>query len=228
MTLNQLASELIQEQSEKIGDTAYLTQLEKWAKDAITEISVRTKFKFFWKDHTITTVVGTSSYDLPKEFRDFKFVRHTDNDDEIDYINPRRLVNFGLDLERQERPRYWWISDATVDATDLIQKVRFNPTPNAIFSINAPFYFHPVNLISGSVLPVTEEAILVIKSRVRMQVYKNDSRLDLFNIERGQFSSDLSNLITQERTISARTLVNQQTDLPRRTGRPYRLRYPFE
>lgn len=228
LTVNQLAIQLLGEQAEKKDDNDYVAQLEIWIKDAITEISSRTKFKFFWKENIITTVIGISSYSLPKEFRDFKYVRHIDNDQIIEYINPRRLADYGLDLELRGKPRYWWISDPTTTSTDFIQKIRLHPIPNAIYSINAPIYYHPVDLISTSVIPVSEEGLLAVKSRVRMWMHKQDKQLELYNIERSQYNQDLASLIDQEKTISGRILINRQTDLPRRSGRPYRLRYPFE
>lgn len=228
MTLSQLATQLLQEQGEKIGDTDYAAQLEIWARDAITELSIKTKFRMFWKQYSFNTVVGVSQYSLPAEFRDFKYVRFTDNDREIDQINPRRLVGYDLDLERTDRPMYWWMSDAATDSTELIQKIVLNPIPEAIYSINAPYYYHPTGLVSASVIPITEEALLVIKSRIRMQIHKVDKDWDSHNAERTQYNTDLQALIENERKPPARVLVAQPTDLPRRTGRPYRLRYPFE
>lgn len=229
LTLNQLASELAQEQGEKVDDSSYINQLEKWIRDAITEISVRSKFKIFWKEFTFSTVIGVSFYSIPKEFRDFKYVRFTDNDDEIEAINPKRLSEYGLDLEQKSRPRFYWISDPQVDgSSNFVQRIRLHPIPNAVLQINAPFYFHPVDLVTSSIIPLSEEALLVIKSRIRMQMHKLDKEWDAFNAERAQYAQDLTSLVEQERTPASKNLTAQPTDLPRRTSRPYRLRYPFE
>lgn len=229
MTLNALALEVAAEHGERTGDTAFITQLETWIKNDLVRIALKTKFKFLWKDLTINTVNGTAEYNLPNDFKDFKYLRFVDDDDNITYLNPRRLSRYNLDFEATGRPKFAWITNATIVANNMVGKLRFQPVPNAVFAVSAPYYYYPKGLVSGSDLPVNDELIVLLKSRLAMHIARVDLDWDLHNAHRADFNEDLNLIIKQDNKSSARDLVRGQTDLPRNSGRPYkRFRYPFE
>lgn len=229
MTLNALALEVALEHGERQGDTAFITQLETWLKNDLVRIALKTKFKLLWKDNQITTAVGVPEYNLPNDFKDFKYLRFIDTDDNITYLNPRRLSRYNLDFEQPGRPKFAWIVNASVVAGNVVGKLRFQPVPNAIISISAPYYYYPKGLTSNSDIPVNDELILLLKSRLSMQIARLDLDWDLHNAYRADFNEDLNLIIKQDNKSSARDLVRGQTDLPRNSGRPYkRFRYPFE
>lgn len=234
LTVNQLASELISEQSERLDDSGYVSQVEKWIKDSIIEITNKATFKIFWKEYSFDTVAGAvpadALYSLPEDFEEFKYVRLTTEDNELDYINPRRLTGYELNLEEIGRPRNWWLSTPVTNdtAVTFVQRIRLYPIPNGVYTVNAPYYFNPRALVSASAIPMTDSALICLKSRLRMQMHKFDQNLEMYNIERAQFSQDFNDLVSKERKMASRVLVAQQTDLPRRSARPRRLRYPFE
>lgn len=228
MTVNDLALLLQNEYSEKLGDTGYTTQLENWIIESIIQLSLITKLNIFYKSTPLNTVATNSTYELPVELRDIKDIRIIATDDKIDYENPKILSEYGFDLEQAGKPRYWWYQDAAVVSNDYIKKIVFTPIPNAIYSLSITYYYHPSGLVSGSVLPLSEEALLVVKSDVRMKHFQYNKDFASMNVERSNYRDRLSALITQERTPSGRRLIAVQTDRPARHRRPSRLRYPFE
>ena len=229
MTLNALALEVALEHGERQGDTAFITQLETWIKNDLVSIALKTKFKLLWKDFTFNTANGTAEYNLPNDFKDFKYIRFTDDDDNITYLNPRRLSRYNLDFEQLGRPKFAWITNAVIVANNIVGKLRFQPVPNAIIQISAPYYYYPKGLASGSDIPVNDEIMLLLKSRLGMRIARVDLDWDLHNAHRADFNEDLNQIIKQDNKSSARDLVRGQTDLPRNSGRPYkRFRYPFE
>lgn len=228
MTLNSLASEILQEQGEKLGDTALVSQVEIWTKDAITQLSIQLRQRVLWKTFTFNTVVGISLYDLPAEFREFRYVRLIEEDDALEYVSPKRLSEFGFDLEETGKPSFWWNTDAAVVGANLIQRIRLHPKPDSIYMVEAPYQYNPANLTSVSVIPLTDAALILLKSRVRMRLFSNDKDWEAYNAERGQYTQDLGALLAQERIPLARNLVRSQVDLSRKSRRSFRLRYPFE
>lgn len=229
MTLNALALEVALEHGERQGDTGFITQLETWIKNDLVRIALKTKFKLLWKDLTINTVNSTPEYNLPNDFKDFKYLRFTDDDDNITLLNPRRLARYNLDFEQTGRPKFAWITNATIVANNIVGKLRFQPIPNGVYPISAPYYYYPKGLTSSSDIPVNDELMLLLKSRLSMQIARIDLDWDLHNAHRADFNEDLNLIIKQDNKSSARDLVRGQTDLPRNSGRPYkRFRYPFE
>lgn len=229
MTLEQLAVELAAEHGERQGDLGFISQLVTWIKKDLVRISLKSKFKLLWKDNPITTAIDDPEYELPADFKDFKFLRFEDNDDVITYLNPRRLAKYNLDFESKGKPKFAWITNASVISGVLVGKLRFQPIPNAVYLIQAPYYYYPRGLSASSDIPVNDELMLLLHSRLSMYIARIDRDWDLHNAHRADFNEDLEDIRKQENKSSARDLVRGQTDLPRNSGRPYkRFRYPFE
>lgn len=229
ITLNQIALQIVSEQGEHVGDDAFVAQCEIWLKDALIEIDSEANFKAFAKDFSIVTAVSIALYNLPEDFRAIKYLRMVDTDEEIDYINPKTLTQYGIDLEQSGRPRNHWVSDPVINVSNqFIQRVRLHPVPNGVLTINGMYYFDVINLISGSFIPLTQRAMLTLKSRLRMYIAKGDREWTAYNVERGQYAKDLAALLREETNKPSRNLTARPTDLPLRSRRPSRLRYPFE
>lgn len=230
MTLNALALLISAEHGERAGDTAFITQLENWIKDDLIKISLNSKFKGLFKELTIVTAAATPTYDLPVDFKNFKYIRVPDGDHDIEYLTPRRLSKFNFDLEQTgSPPRFAWIVNSGIVATVFRYKLRLHPIPNSIMNINAPYHFYPSGLLSASDIPVNDELVLLLKSRLSMRIHRLDLDWDSFNSHRAEYNEDMKNIIKQENKPSSRDLVKTTSDLPRRTGRGRgRFRFPFE
>lgn len=229
ITLNQLATAIAGEQGEKVGDTSYITQCETWLKEAMVEIDSEANSRAFSTTlPPIVTVAGQSRYDLPENYRSIKYLRFVDTDDPIEYCNPRTLANYGVDFEQQGRPRWHWISDPIVNGSNqFIQRLSLQPVPNGVFTIDGMYFFDVINIGSSTILPLTQQAIIALKSRLRMEMHKNDKDWDSYNAERGQYSRNLALFLKSEANKPSRAMKKRYSDMPRR-GRPSRLRYPHE
>lgn len=231
VTLNQIAVRISQEQGDRTGDASFISQCETWLKSAMVEIDSEANFKAFFKNLTITTdpLNLTGLYDLPEDFRSIKYLRHVDTDEPIDYENPSTLIQYNVDLEQFGRPSIHWISDPTINASNqFIQRVRLHPIPNVALTIDGKYYFDVVNVDTNDTLPLTPQAINALESRLRMYIRKMDEAWTGYNVERSEYSKHLATLIKSEVNKPSRRMKARPTDLPSRSRRPSRLRYPFE
>ena len=230
VTLNQIAVRISQEQGDRTGDASFVSQCETWLKSAMVEIDSEANFKAFFKNLTITTDPGntTGLYDLPEDFRSIKYLRLADTDDPIDYENPSTLIGYNVDLEQRGRPSIHWISDPRIDVNKFIQRVRFHPIPNVVLPVDGKYYFDVINTASSDILPLTSQAINALESRLRMYIRKADENWTAYNVERSEYSKHLAILIKSEVNKPSRRMKGRVTDLPSKSRRPSRLRYPFE
>ena len=230
ITLNQLAVRVSQEQGDRTGDASFISQCETWLKSAMVEIDSEANFKAFFKNLTIITdpLNTTGLYNLPEDFRTIKYLRHTDTEDPIDYENPSTLIGYNVDLEQRGRPSIHWVSDPLVSGSQFIQRVRFHPIPNETLTIDGKYYFDVINVNPNDTLPLTTQAINALESRLRMYINKLDREWTAYNVERSEYTKHLANLIKSEVNKPSRRMKARPTDLPSRSRRPSRLRYPFE
>ena len=231
VTLNQIAIRIASEQGDHSADDGFISQCETWLKDAMIEIDSAGEFKIFAKTFSITTDSSntTGLYDLPEDFRSMKYIRHIDIDSEIDYINPKALVQYGIDLEQRGTARNHWVTDPRVNIQNqFIQRVRFHPIPNNVETLDGMYYFDVINVGSDDIIPMSQRAILAIESRLRMYITKADKEWTAYNVERSEYNINLANLLREEKSKPSRNLKARTTDLPSKSRRPTRLRYPFE
>jgi len=230
VTLNQLATRIINEQGNHLDDPAFVTQCETWLKAAMVEVDSEGNMKIFARNFTITTdpLVTDGLYDLPQDFRSIKYLRHINTDDEIDYTNPKTLVAYNVDLEQFGTPHKHWVTDPRIDINnDFIQRVKLWPVPNSSLTIDGQYYYDVLNVTSSDVLPLSPQAILCLESRLRMYITKAEKEWTAYNVERGEYAKNLAGLLRQETNKPSRKQIKRWSDITTR-NRPARLRYPFE
>lgn len=231
VTLNQIAVRIAGEQAEHTGDDGFITQCETWLKSAMIEIDSEGNFRIFVKDFTITTdpLNLTGLYDLPEDFRAVKYIRHINTDDEIDYINPKTLVKYGVDLEQKGPPRNHWVTEPRINASNqFVQGLKLHPIPNSAETLNGMYYYDVINLSSASFIPLSQQALLCLESRLRMFITKADKEWTAYNVERSEYSKNLAGFLRQEKNKPSRSMIARHSDLSLNSRRPSRLRYPFE
>lgn len=214
MTVNELALELIREAQESSDDTDYVLIVEAWINDAISEIASVSEWKFFQKEFPINTIISTPTYDLPAEALDLKYLRFTDNHETIDYIDPERLVDVGVNINEVSRPTYWWYESADLTIADAPLTIRLAPIPDTTYVLDAPYYFHPDTTGTTGIIPVPRDKLLVIKERVRANFLFEDKDYEGYRLMLQRFASKLQAAISTDRSKHARTLTLQVRDLP--------------
>jgi hypothetical protein len=218
MTLNDLAIELLREHSVTTEDVNRIQITEQWINSAISEIADILEWRFFQKDFTITTSAGIPNFELPAEFVDFKYLRDKDTNLPIDYIDPKRLSDLGVDLELISRPYYWWYIDRQTSMgsvlTDAPLIIRLHPIPDSTYTIDAPYYFHPGTLATDDTIPLPRNKIEVIRERVKAEFMFLHKEYEGYDRRMLNFQRKLAAAIDQEKTIRDRDLTLQARDLP--------------
>ncbi len=231
VTLNQIATRIAGEQGERRDDTSFITQCETWLKSAMIEIDSSGNFQVFRKNLTITTdPLNTQGlYELPEDFRTFKYLREVLTDNPIEYIDPKVLADYNLDFEQFGPPRNYWITDPTVNGSNqFIQRLQFFPIPNEALTVDGMYYFDIINTGSDDILPLTQRAIIALEHRLRMYIRDADKEWTAYNVSRGEYGRALALVLMEEKNKPSRNLRARNTDLPFRSRRPRRFRYPFE
>jgi len=221
MTLNDLALNLMIESSESTDDTDKLNVVLGWINDAISEIASLSEWKFFTKEYPLNTIQGVATYVLPAEALDLKYIRIPADDLEIEYIDPQRLVVAGYDIEQQSRPDYWWYQDANIATDDAPLTIKLSPVPDAIYALEAPYFFHPSTLTGTDKLPVPRDKVLVIKNRVRAYQKMMEKEYEAFDRQYQIFQSSLQAALLSDRKKHARSLTLQPRDIPSSSHRKF-------
>jgi hypothetical protein len=212
-TVNQIAQFLVREHSESSDDPNYISILEGWIIETVEEIAAAGLWKFFRKDYSFATVASTFLYILPSEAKEMDFLRFTDTNLPLDFLNPARLPQFGEDFERLARPYVWWYEDAGTVSASFTYKIRLFPTPDTVYTIEAPYYYVPTGLTTSSDLPLHQEFLSTMKLRVRAFMDKDDGDYDGYDRMMSKYESRLTTLKAANETKPDARRRLQVTDL---------------
>lgn len=98
---------------------------------------------FFRASLQIVTVAGTATYDLPDDFHKIagRFLTFDDTTQYRCKVTSHHDINemFGAYVfETDARPSFFLIQD--VDVSDGLARLRFYPTPDAVYTVNGDYY----------------------------------------------------------------------------------------
>lgn len=221
-TVNSIALDLIQEIEESTDDSGFVTKVETRINEALDEIAVATNWNHFKTRASFNTVDGTAVYQLPTGGREIIQLRHTDNGEPITLVTIQEAARRGLILEDEGRPRVWLEDGNLVSGSNVLYQFRLFPVPDAVYAIEQEYYYHPSNVASGSVLPVQDQYIVLVKDRVRAYLLELDQKYDAADRAQRRYEANMATLVKKEmRKVAAKTVL-KQTDLAniRRRERP--------
>lgn len=175
MTVSDLATILLREQSEAQDDPDYFDTVIAWINDSCADISGSHDWRFLKRTFSIPTFPGQSEYSLM--FNDTKDVRSIQNLSTREYIAYRddvRIIHNSIDMTLPGDPVFWWFSKAVDDQ----QYIQFWRVPTNIVNLEVRTHRLNTALVSGSNMPFQSEFILLIKDRVRAYMLEDDKDYD--------------------------------------------------
>lgn len=202
------------------GNSAYITQLERWLNQKWKEMLL------FWDnwpwrdtvDTTINTVASTATYGLSTTACEIRALRMGSTYDKlIEYCPVERLIKYGANLEETGEPEAWF--NAGYDSAT--QKVQFTlwPIPNAVFPIIPYITLRAVDLATGSTVPIPEDFYDIMKDGARAMIEKSDKDYAASSIARRDFREMLAMMRDKYSMKNAETHVNEYQDVKRTTTR---------
>jgi hypothetical protein len=220
-TVNSIALDLLREFDFSTDDSGLVSQVERWVNDALDEIAVATDWNHFHTRGTIPTVIAQAQYTLPAGAREIIQLRYIATGEPIEHWTVQEAARRGVILETAGRARAWLEDGILLSGSNNLYRIRLYPVPDAVVSIEAEYYYHPSDVASGSVLPVQDQHIVLVKDRVRAYILEEgeDQRYEAADRAQRRFESNLAKLVKREKHKVAANLVLKPSDI-RRTRRP--------
>lgn len=215
-TLNALALELIRAHGDKQDDPDYVLTVEQWIRDALDELALETDWRAFITDTTLNTAAGTSTYTLPINVRDIRFLRDPNNENSIIFLPKDRMVDLGLDLEKLGRPDFWAFESVVTSGGNTQYNIRFQPIPDAVYPLGVAFNLVIGNIGSLDTIPVQNDMLLPLRLCTRSYMALDDEDFDAADVFYNRFLLKTDKLVKRELTKFAEQLRFQQRDIPSR------------
>jgi hypothetical protein len=217
MTVSDLATILLREQSEALDDPDYFATVIAWINDACSDIAGSHDWRFLKRTFNIPTFPGQSEYSL--QFNDIKDVRSIQNLSTREYIAYRddiRIIHNSIDMTLPGEPVFWWFSKAVDDQ----QYIQFWRVPTTVVNLEVRTHRLNTELVSGSNMPFQAEFILLIKDRVRAYMLEDDKDYDGQDRKMQEYYRRLAELQGKEvkknaayRRFQRRDVSSRYTDL---------------
>jgi hypothetical protein len=228
MTVNQMAQILVREQAEKSGDPNFIAMVENWIASALKVIAMKSNWKFFQKNFSFATAASNPFYNLPEEARKIKFLQISNTDTTLIYRDKGKSATLRQDFEQLGTPKFWSYVNSVNVSGDNFRRIELTPIPNSIMDINGEYYYHPIDIVSSSEIPLDQSFDEAIMCFVRSKMMKVDKNYIGANLEMKDFDTNLASAIVAERQQSAENVVNEPTDIPAARMFNHRLRYTWE
>ena len=180
-----------------------------------------TNWNMFRTRSTFNTAIGTAVYQLPAGGRDIIQLRYTDTGEPIQHWTVQEAARRGVKLETPGRARAWLEDGNLVSGSNVLYQFRLYPVPDAVVTVEREYFYHPSDVASGSVLPVQDQYVVLVKDRVRAHLLELDQKYDAADRAQRRYEANLDRLVKREgRKTSAMTAL-KQTDLGGRGGRQH-------
>lgn len=221
-TVNSLALDLIQEMEESTDDTGFVAKVEARINEALDEIAVATNWQDFKTRSTFPTVATQAQYNLPAGAREIIQLQYVADGQPLIMGTIQEAARRNILLTDPGKARVWLDDGRVVVGSDVLMRIRLYPVPSEILSIEAEYYYHPSDVASGSVLPVQDQFIVLVKQRTRAKLLINDQKYDAADREQRSYESNLAVMVKRTQSNVSAKVVLRQTDLGniRRRERP--------
>jgi hypothetical protein len=225
MTLNALALQLIKSLDENQSDTGYITVVEQWVKDSLSEINIATRWHWARAATTFSTAATVSEYNLPSNLGEIQLLRLVSPRRIIEYVeNPMYLAMRGWNFEQSGPPVYWWFSGDAISGGENLMKIKLSPVPDQIYSIERLGIYNIESLSSSDHIPLLTDMINVLKDRVRCYMLENDKDYDGADRAYQRFTKGVNDALKKlNTTIGNKSSIMKVTDVPSRSDNLARL-----
>src|SRR5262249_9349391 len=97
--------------------------------------------------------------------------------------------------------------------SNVLLRIRLAPVPDSALDVEASYDFHPSDVASGSVLPIQDQFVVLVKQRVWAFMLERDQQYDAADRMQRRYEQDLDRTIKRERGKVAEMTALRRVDL---------------
>lgn len=227
MLVSEFITTLQREASEAQDDTGFNNLVLSWVKDAITEFCNETEWKYFQNTSILTTTATVRTYALPLYANDIRGIEYPNNGGKLDYVPFASLQGSNSSIiGTTGRPTHWYLEGIDDDQVVLTEKsiqIGLFPVPNSTINFVVFQENDPSALLLTDLMPVTNQAILALKHRVRYYFAMNDKDAASARMHDRLYEKEKENLQYKEHKKTDSRMQMKENDVSRRSrGRFWR------
>jgi hypothetical protein len=214
MTISDFALMMIRDQDESSLDSDYLAVVMEWTEEGIDELLLAHDWKELRRTKQFTTDTINSVYTVDQNVIEIRKMRFKDTNEPIDYLDAEMLYSIAEDLEKTQKPQFWFWESSVFQSDDTQLKIQFNSIPDAAYAIEYLGVVNPLSITGNVNVPVQRQMFSAIKHYVRSKIYEQDGNDIQSDKYLKQFYTTLDRLLGKDNAKSANDLRLQTRDIP--------------
>lgn len=175
--------------------TVYRARVQRWLNEAQSRIARILELPNQYGTATITTVVGTETYNLPSDVVRINGVTNASSPSELTYVeDPADIAYNNQAGQSVGEPQYYTLSSGTT--------IRLSPIPDAVYSLTLDYYKAPSALSADtdvSTIPSDYHDVMI--SYALSRAYRSEDDMQMSQFFYSEFMRDLQMLGTDRQSV---------------------------
>jgi hypothetical protein len=168
--------------------SVYRLRVQRWLNEAQARIARILELPNQYVTSTITTVVGTDTYNLPSDVVRINGVTNASSPNELTYVEDAADINYNNQAGQSVgEPQYYTLSSGTT--------LRLSPIPDAVYSLTLDYYKAPSALSADtdvSAIPSDYHDVMI--SYALSRAYRSEDDMQMSQFFYAEFMRDLQML----------------------------------
>lgn len=174
--------------------TVYRTRIKRWLNEAQARIVRILELPNFYTTATITTAVGTDTYNLPSDVIRINGVTDASAPSELTYVNdPADIDYYNQNGQSMGDPQYY-----SITATGI----RLSPVPDSVRTLTLDYYKSASTLSADTdVSSIPSDYHDVMISYALSRAYRSEDDMQMSQFYYSEFSRDLNQLGADRQSV---------------------------
>jgi hypothetical protein len=168
--------------------SVYRLRVQRWLNEAQARIARILELPNQYVTSTITTVVGTDTYNLPSDVVRINGVTNASSPNELTYVEDAADINYNNQAGQSVgEPQYYTLSGGTT--------IQLSPIPDAVYSLTLDYYKAPSALSADtdvSAIPSDYHDVMI--SYALSRAYRSEDDMQMSQFFYAEFMRDLQML----------------------------------
>jgi len=175
--------------------SVYRARVQRWLNEAQSRIARILELPNQYVTTTITTVVGTETYNLPSDVVRINGVTNASSPSELTHVeDPADIAYNNQAGQSVGEPQYYTLSSGTT--------LRLSPIPNAVYSLTLDYYKAPSTLSADTdVSSIPSDYHDVMISYALSRAYRSEDDMQMSQFFYSEFMRDLQMLGADRQSV---------------------------